>query len=242
MVPYAAPKRTNRQLVYDALRSRIILNELQPGATLSEHEIAASLGVSRTPVREAIVLLVNEGLVRVYPKVGTFVSRVDPAQVAEAQFLREAVELASLASMDMPPDSVMVGELQRNLDEQRSLAQQGGKTTFFALDEAFHQGLMRMSGHEASWRTVDAAKGHLDRARMVGIRNLPILDHLVTEHQSILDAVRAGDKDAACANLRAHLRTVFVDLEKMRQRSPELFDAAPGPDAVPSRRSVVVWT
>ena len=93
---------TNRRIVYDTIRRKVLTLELPPGAALSENELAAALGVSRTPVRESLILLAEEGLVQVFPQVGSFVARVDPDGVADAQFLREAVELAALD--DMPPD------------------------------------------------------------------------------------------------------------------------------------------
>ena len=114
-------RKTNRRAVYEDLRRRILALELQPGATLSENELAAELGVSRTPVRESLILLADEGLVQVFPKVGSFVSRVDPQRVADAQFLREAVELASLK--DLPPagelDEDVLASLRANLEQQQ---------------------------------------------------------------------------------------------------------------------------
>ena len=98
----AGRTRTNRRVVYETLRRKVLTLELPPGAALSENELAAALGVSRTPVRESLILLADEGLVQVFPQVGTFVSRVDPDRVRDAQFLREAVELAALD--DVPPD------------------------------------------------------------------------------------------------------------------------------------------
>ena len=88
--------------MYETLRRKVLTLELPPGAALSENELAAALGVSRTPVRESLILLAEEGLVQVFPQVGSFVSRVDPDGVADAQFLREAVELAALD--DLPPE------------------------------------------------------------------------------------------------------------------------------------------
>lgn len=75
--------------------------------------------MSRTPIRESLILLSEEGLVQVFPQVGSFVSRVDPAKVADAQFLREAVELASLEDLPAEPDPDLVDELRHNLEEQR---------------------------------------------------------------------------------------------------------------------------
>src|SRR5918911_73901 len=81
-----------RAQVYAALRDAIIRAELAPGRQLSENELAAWLGVSRTPIREALVRLRDERLVAIVPQLGTFVSRIEPDAVADAQFVRESLE------------------------------------------------------------------------------------------------------------------------------------------------------
>ncbi|AKZ59605.1 putative HTH-type transcriptional regulator in unstable DNA locus [Streptomyces ambofaciens ATCC 23877] len=229
--------RTNRRDIYLKLRQMVLTLELAPGAALSENELAASMGVSRTPVRESLILLAQEGLVQVFPKIGSFVSRVDPAQVADAQFLREAVELGSLDDLPAELDPAVVGELRDNLERQ------GRKDLdleeFFGLDEAFHQGLMRLSGHGNVWTTVAAAKGHLDRARRLGLHENVSPAVFVAQHREIFDAITDGDVPLARTAMRTHLRAVFDDIERIRAHSPELFatDAA----TVPVRRNIVVW-
>ncbi|WP_405668091.1 GntR family transcriptional regulator [Streptomyces sp. NBC_01166] len=229
--------RTNRRDIYLKLRQMVLTLELAPGAALSENELAASMGVSRTPVRESLILLAQEGLVQVFPKIGSFVSRVDPAQVADAQFLREAVELASLDDLPAELDPVVVGELRDNLERQRRADL--GLEEFFDLDEAFHQGLMRLSGHGKVWTTVAAAKGHLDRARRLGLHENVSPAVFVAQHREIFDAIADGNVPLARTAMRTHLRAVFDDIERIRAHSPELFAA----DAwtVPVRRSIVVW-
>jgi DNA-binding GntR family transcriptional regulator len=234
-MPAPAPRTSRR--VYEELRRRVLSLELPPGASLSENELAAALGVSRTPVREGLLLLSEEGLVQVFPKVGSFVSRVDPERVAEAQFLREAVELASLDDVPAEPDLQLVAELRENLALQQ-LAD-GDLERFFQLDEDFHRGLLRLAGHERTWPTVAAAKGHLDRARRLGLHENASTTIFVDQHASVLDALLAGDREEARALLRKHLRTVFADIEHVRRRSPELFSS--NTDSVPIRRSVAVW-
>jgi DNA-binding GntR family transcriptional regulator len=231
-----ATRRTSRRTVYETLRRKVLTLEYPPGSALSENELAAQLGVSRTPVRESLILLAEEGLVQVFPQVGSFVSRVDPARVADAQFLREAVELAALEDMPAELDPDIVTELRQNLRAQRRRGLDVEE--FFALDEAFHHALLRLSGHGNAWATVVAAKGHLDRARRLGLQATapPAFTH---QHVEILDAVLAGDVSAARAAMRTHLRAVFDDVERIRQRSPQLF--AGNRDSVPVRRNVVVW-
>ncbi len=230
------PRGTNRRAVYETLRRRVLTLELPPGASLSENELAAQLGVSRTPVREGLILLAEEGLVQVFPQVGSFVSRVDPAKVADAQFLREAVELSSLDDLTAELDAGVVAELRANLDEQHRPGLDIEE--FFALDEAFHHGLLRLAGHGSAWATVVAAKGHLDRARRLGLQSSEP-PAFVAQHVAIFEAVLAHDTGAARRAMRAHLRAVFDDVERIRERSPELFASAD--DGVPVRRSVVVW-
>ncbi|MEU9061259.1 GntR family transcriptional regulator [Streptomyces sp. NPDC048430] len=230
-------RRTSRRGIYLKLRQMVLTLELQPGAALSENELAAALGVSRTPVRESLILLAQEGLVQIFPKVGSFVSRVDPAQVADAQFLREAVELASLDNLPPRLDPAVIAELRDNLERQQHADLDIEE--FFALDEAFHHGLMRLSGHGAVWTTVAAAKGHLDRARRLGLHENVSPAVFAIQHREILDAVLGGDVPLARARMCDHLRAVFSDIERIRAHSPELFST--DPSAVPVRRNVVVW-
>ncbi|MGW6014896.1 GntR family transcriptional regulator [Streptomyces sp. NPDC055210] len=229
--------RTNRRDIYLKLRQMVLTLELAPGAALSENELAASMGVSRTPVRESLILLAQEGLVQVFPKIGSFVSRVDPGQVADAQFLREAVELASLDDLPAELDPAVVEELRDNLDRQRRADL--GLEEFFDLDEAFHQSLMRLSGHGNVWTTVAAAKGHLDRARRLGLHENVSPAVFVAQHREIFDAIAGGDVPLARTAMRTHLRAVFDDIERIRAHSPELF--ATDATSVPVRRNIVVW-
>ncbi|HEV7420875.1 MAG TPA: GntR family transcriptional regulator [Mycobacterium sp.] len=227
---------SNRERVYAELRRRIVTLDLAPGASLSENELAAQLSVSRTPVRESLILLADEGLVHIFPKLGSFVARIDPARVTDAQFVREAIELASM------PDAVKLAD-EAALAELRGLiAAQDGTTdvdTFFELDEQFHRSLLAAGGHGNAWRTVVAAKAHLDRARRLGMMSESSIQSLTCEHAAIVDALESRDSEQATAALRSHLRKVFTDIEKIRARSPELF--ADGNTTRPTRRVVAVW-
>src|SRR6266567_5599154 len=109
---------SNRERVYAELRRRIVTLDLPPGGSLSENELAAQLSVSRTPVRESLILLAEEGLVQIFPKIGSFVARVDPERVADAQFLREAVELAALEDLSDDFDAAVVRDLEANIAAQ----------------------------------------------------------------------------------------------------------------------------
>jgi GntR family transcriptional regulator, rspAB operon transcriptional repressor len=229
------PARTNRRAVYDDLRRRIVALDLGPDAPLSENVLAAELGVSRTPIREAMIMLLQDGLVQVFPKVGSFVSRIDAQRVADAQFLREAVELASLDDVPTEPPAAVVEEV-RGILALQALSEED-VDTFFRLDEQFHQGLLRLAGHDGTWPAVVAAKAHLDRARRLGLQERSLHDFTL-QHTQVLDALLSGGASQARPLLRAHLRMVFEDIEEVRRRSPELFAASVG---IPVRRNIARW-
>src|SRR5690606_39030859 len=155
-----------RSSAYAQVREEIIDGHLAPGAPLSENELAARLGISRQPVREALLLIAQEGLVEVRPQSGTYVTHIDPDRVREAQFIREAIEVTSLASCTVPtPEQERV--LRSILSEQRETHD---REAFYPLDEDFHRALLGLAGHANAWTAVSAAKGHLHRARTGGTR------------------------------------------------------------------------
>lgn len=217
------PKGRNARFrVFDELRSRIVSLELPPGTPISENELSTRLGVSRTPIREALLLLADGGLVEVFPRIGTFVTRLDLTQVREAQFLREAVEIASLRSMTFPLDSTLVDEVWSNLRAQDAVPD-GDLPSFFKLDEEFHRMLMALAGHEGSWATVAAAKSHLDRARVLGIKAVSDHRRFYVQHVEIFEAIVAEEIDRAEELLRGHVRVIFSDIVEAEALRPELF-------------------
>ena len=219
--PSARPSA--RDLAYGRVRDDIISGRSAPGSLLSENELAVVLGLSRQPVREALLLIAQEGLVEVRPQSGTYVTRIDPGRVREAQFIREAIELASLSACAAVTDDDE-RMLRALIARQRRASD---RDEFYPLDEEFHRALLGLAGHANAWAAVSAAKGHLDRARYVGMSATRGVQDYVDDHERVVDALAAEDQDAAITALREHLRFVFDDLEAVRAQHPELFDAAP---------------
>src|SRR3954466_12303135 len=109
---------TARARVYANLRDAIVRADLAPGRQLSENELAASLGVSRTPVREALQRLRDDRLVEIVPPLGTFVSPISTRAVADAQFIREALECAAVRAAAPRVTAEDVEALEQNLAAQ----------------------------------------------------------------------------------------------------------------------------
>jgi DNA-binding GntR family transcriptional regulator len=111
--------------VYQDLREQIVSVALDPGSRLSENELAAGYGVSRTPVREALIRLADDGLVEVFPQLGTYVSRISVREVREAQFIREALETAALPLVAERAGPADYTRLEAVLAEQRAARADG---------------------------------------------------------------------------------------------------------------------
>ncbi|MGM9471455.1 GntR family transcriptional regulator [Pseudarthrobacter sp. YS3] len=229
-----APRLSVRDQTLETLRRRIISLQLPPGEPLSENELAQELGVSRTPVRESLILLREEGLVQVFPQIGSFVSLVDLARVSEAQFVREAIECASMR--DLSVDSEGIAGLRRILQSQTDADAGGDIEEFFRLDEDFHRELLRLAGHESAWAAVNSAKAHLDRARRLSLLDTRPISTLIEQHTAVVDALEANRPEDADSSLRLHLRGVFDDVKRIQAATPELFSDGTLPR--PSRRSV----
>ncbi|MDQ0662153.1 DNA-binding GntR family transcriptional regulator [Arthrobacter ulcerisalmonis] len=229
-----APRLSVRDQTLETIRRRIISLQLPPGEPLSENELAQELGVSRTPVRESLILLREEGLIQVFPQIGSFVSLVDLGRVSEAQFVREAIECASLR--DLAVDDEGIAGLRQILKSQTEADLQKNVEEFFRLDEEFHRELLRLAGHESAWAAVNSAKAHLDRARRLSLLDTRPIATLIQQHTAVVDALEANNFVDADSSLRLHLRGVFEDVQRIQEVTPELFSDGTVPR--PSRRSV----
>src|SRR4051794_28645655 len=147
-----------RAQAYDRLREAIVTLRLKPGERIADGRLAQELGVSRTPVREAILQLADEGLVDVVPQHGTFVAPISLEAVREAQFVREALEVAALREVVERITDAELAELDASLTAQAEA--EGDPARFYALDEAFHRRLMEISSFPGVWRIAARSRAH----------------------------------------------------------------------------------
>jgi DNA-binding GntR family transcriptional regulator len=210
--------------VYTSVRDAIVSTELQPGQQISENELAAQLGVSRTPVREALARLRDDRLVEIVPQLGTFVSRISVSGVDDAQFLREALECSAVRLAAERARRSDVTELQSLLARQENARDAGDAAGFFALDDELHSTLCKLSGRPIAWTIVERANGHLNRVRRLSLAHPRYLAEMVAEHRVVVDAVGRNEPDAAEDALRHHLRMVLSDLPEIRREHPEYFE------------------
>jgi DNA-binding GntR family transcriptional regulator len=214
---------TARARVYASLRDAIIRAELAPGRQLSENELAASLGVSRTPVREALVRLRDERLVDIVPQLGTFVSPISTRALGDAQFIREALECAAVRVAAQRVIDEDVEGLEHNLAAQERARDTGDLDAFYVLDEQLHQALCDLSGHGV-WAITQRAKGHLNRIRRLSLPMPSYMAEMIVEHREIVGRLADRDPDGAEKALRHHLQMVLRELPRIRAEHPDFFE------------------
>jgi len=208
-----------------ALREAILGMRLLPGAALSEKDIAESYGVSRTPVREALLRLAEERLLDIYPQVGTFVSRIRLDGLSDAMVIRTALERVTVRAAAERTDAATGAELRANLARQRATDRAGDLDAFHAADEDFHQIIARAAGHPHLWRVVKQEKVQVDRCRLLTLPQPTRRKRVMAQHAAILEAILAADPDAAEAAMTAHLADVLPSIETLREAHPDYFEA-----------------
>ncbi len=208
--------------VFRTLRSSIVTMRLTPATALSEQEIADRLDVSRQPVREAFIKLSEIGLLRVLPQRGTFVVKISAKAVTDARFVREAVECAIARRASEGIGKPAIGALRAIIADQRKAARDPER--FFVLDEAFHRGLANAAECAYAWKVIEEAKAQMDRVRFLSLPDATPIDHLVVQHQAILDAIAAGRGAAAEQAMKDHLREILKSLPRLARAFPDMFE------------------
>ncbi|SDD64246.1 DNA-binding transcriptional regulator, GntR family [Paracoccus isoporae] len=210
------------QQVYRWLREEILRGNLIPGARLSESEISGRIGVSRQPVREAFIRLAADGLAEIRPQRGTYISRISVSAVMCARFIREAVESDLSRKVAARADAEMVRRFEAEIAAQRRALSREDAVEFVNLDDRFHRLLAVEAGEDAVWSVLEGLKSQMNRLRHITVKAFDA-HKLIDQHEAIVDALRAGDADAAEAAMRRHLCEVLHDLPEIQKRAPDLF-------------------
>lgn len=215
------------QKVYQSLRAAILGLDYAPGALLRKGEICAALGVSRSPVSEAVARLAAEGLVTVQPQSGTFVARFSMDEIRESAFLREALEVAAVEYLAPRITGDQITQLNRNLRVQEALMEDCDWPGFYEMDAEMHRLLMSFTGFRRLASMAETVWVQVARARRLVLPQEGRVAETLAEHRAIVEALEDGDADAARAAIRHHLRQLITYVEPLESRRPDLFSPAP---------------
>ncbi|WP_250454319.1 GntR family transcriptional regulator [Caballeronia sp. ATUFL_M2_KS44] len=215
----AKPREKSTDTVYQTLRERILSNELRPGTQILEQELVQLFGVSRTPVREALIRLQNEHLVQIIPRHGMRVRNVSMADIEEVFHVQTSLEAtAAAAAAARKPGARDLKALEKACaDMDRAFAKQD-RETWYASHEAFYARLVELSDNPRLVQIVGECSDQVRRVRELTLR-LTDLDPAQTQAlRAIADALRKGDASAAQALCREdRARTLHAQIAALQR-------------------------
>jgi DNA-binding GntR family transcriptional regulator len=199
------PAMTMVERAYRAIRQRILDNVWPPGHQALEQEVAVALGMSRTPVREAILQLRNEGLVEVIPRHGLRVLPVSATDMREIYEILTALEcMAAERLARRKPDAKLLKPLVDATRAMDKALKAGDADAWAAADEVFHAQLVDLAGNRQLQATVMNYWDRAHRARMVTLRLRPKPVSSTREHMALVERLAAGDAQGAAEANRNH--------------------------------------
>ena len=222
-LPFSEFEGTLSSRVYSCLKDAILTLKYQPGQILRKPDIREQLGVSRSPVSEAVTRLAAEGLVDVIPQAGTFVSRFSMEEIREGAFLREALELAAVELVARKTMDHQIKQLKRNLRVQQASVDDLDIQGFYDLDREMHNLILGFTNYRRLAAMAETSWLQVNRARQLVLPNPNRVADTLAEHKAIVSALDARDPEAARQATRVHLRQLLISLETVEKERPDLF-------------------
>jgi DNA-binding GntR family transcriptional regulator len=210
--------------IYSDLRTELVSLQRRPGEVISEAEIALSYGVSRTPVREAILKLSDEGLLEIFPQSGIFVSRIPIGALPEAIIIRKALEATTAQLAAECATSSQILALHSILQRQREANAAKDRDTFHRADEMFHATIAEVAGYPGIWTLIQQVKLHVDRYRRLTLPQEGRIPRVIVEHEAILGAIEVHDPAGARKAMEFHLERLLDNISATQSINPEFFD------------------
>lgn len=204
-----------RDMVFDVLMNAIMRGQLSPGERLLEVQLAEEMGVSRTPVREAIRRLELEGFVVMLPRKGAYVAGLSIDDVENVYEIRTALETLAVRLAAQR----MVDEDYRQLDElverMQATWQEGDVDNWVKLDASFHELLYKFSRNDRLVQLMSNVMEQISRYRILSLANVEVRHNSLAEHQEVISALRQRDSVEAEAAAARHIENTKQSLVRM---------------------------
>jgi DNA-binding GntR family transcriptional regulator len=209
-----------RDQIYQIIRTLVIIGQLRPGQPVNEVEIAEQLGVSRTPVREAVKRLSDEGLINVYAQLGTFVADISRRALEEAYIIRNALELESVRRAGEKTTKAHVEALDDIIRAHQVAINRKRYADAIRLDDQFHRTIAEINGLSMLWRAVDISKAQMDRGRHLSIPQPGWGDVTIAQHRAVTRALGDHNTESAVEAMRQHLDTSLQNTLSILDKQP----------------------
>lgn len=215
-------RESAREYALRLIQENIITLNLKPGTAVSENELAKELGISRTPVREALQELQKMNLIEVYPQKGSVISHIDFEIVEEMVFLRKVLEKAVVEDLCGSISEENLQELDRNVQLQEFYLNNRNPQKIYELDNQFHHSLFAYSNKERIYNMMEGTQGHFDRIRALSVYSVKDIK-IVADHKAIVNAIRLNDRALAAEFIIKHLSRYKLDQNEIIEKYPDYF-------------------
>lgn len=218
-----------REQAYENIRESIIMLQLKPGQLVHENELATTLGISRTPIRDAFHLLIAEGLIEILPQRTKQVAFISVTKLMESNTVRLSLENTAFQAVAANWDEThpvyirAKMELDELLQRQADAAKSQDTASFLQLDEAFHKKIMQLTGNNTLIEVVEQVRSHLNRYRFLAMKELVLTKNLVKEHREILACLQAQDQAGVKQTLATHLGKIKLEIPSLREKFTDFF-------------------
>lgn len=223
---YTVQVSSVQEMVYRTLRDKIVSMELKPGTIISTQEIADSMSVSRTPVREAFIRLQREDLLDVTPQRSTVVSKINMDRVYQERFIREALEIEVAQKFIEVATPEALARMRRNIEKQYAAIEEQRYVDYLELDNALHQTAFTETHEDLGRSIVQQMNGHYDRIRLISAWEGQIVYTAMQEHEKYVDYIERKDALHARKLLRSHLQALRMQEEILLTNWSEYFNDA----------------
>jgi GntR family transcriptional regulator, rspAB operon transcriptional repressor len=204
-----------RDQIYPVLRDLILTGAIEPGELIDEKNIANQLGISRTPVREAVKKLSDEHLVDVVAQSGTRASRIDAAEINQAHLIRRALEMESAAQAAPFFSQKHAAKLNTILLQHEVAINDMNVVKAIAIDDSFHRFIAEIAKLPRLWTMIEISKAHLDRCRHILQSRSGVGAAVLQQHRAIVEALATQSPDKARDAMREHLESSYGKIENI---------------------------
>jgi len=192
-----------RPTAFRELKDAIQYLEIMPGSTIVESELSEKLGVSRTPIREALIRLSEEHLVNIYPQSGTYVAKISFELAYEVAYMRHLLD--SDISLKLCRERVKISDaIDEPIYFMQTAIRCGDIVSYIRHDNQFHGKIFELAGHSTIWNIISNSRAHYNRVLTLDLRRLGRLEQSLEAHKKIVEFIESGDEKSLISVMDQH--------------------------------------
>ncbi len=214
-----------QSIAYDKLKEMIISLKLKPGEKIVLSDLISTLGIGRTPIREALIKCKEQGLVKVIPQSGTYISKIDLKKAEDAMFVRKLVETEIVQLAINKKDDALKSKLTKILAIAKIQENQQDRLSFFHFDNEFHKAFYTAADKEDIWTWLQSINVELERFRYLRLSVGELhWSTIIKQHELLLNAVSSHDANLGINEISEHLSLMFNEEKNLLKTFPNYFE------------------